>query len=204
MKRAALLLALLAGAAAAQKPPKPDPCRPQPQLYISPMGEAFRAPMGAGDPMATWFAAADRDGDRRVTLDEFRADAMRAFDRFDLDRNGEIEPAELIAYETDVAPEIRLWQRRPFSVEAPRGRKGAEFAGAQGAGQWAQLNIPHPVASADLDLNRGVTGDEWRTVADRRFLLLGPTNGVLTLTALKPTPAQVQLQLCAVKAAKRR
>ena len=52
------------------------------------------------------------------------------------------------------------------------------------------------------DFNRGVSREEWRTAAARRFQLLGPVDGALTLAALKPTPAQDTLAQCAALAAK--
>lgn len=183
-------------------PPKPDPCAPRPQLYISPMGEPFRAAVGLPYPSAAWFGRADRDGDGRLTPAEFAADADAFFTRLDTDANGEIEPEEVTAYETDIAPEIRLYQRlgdrtiRPDASGYER-KRGAEYGGPLGAGRWAQLNVPHPVASADLDMDRGVTRAEWRTVAARRYALLGAAP--LTLAALKPTPEQAAALACAAK-----
>lgn len=203
-------LALLTAAAALPAQPgegdrgraRPDPCAPRPQLYIAPMGEVFRAPADAVYPSAVWFAAADEDRDGRLTLKEFLADAARAFDRFDLDHDGEIDPTEMTAYEAAV-PEISLYQRGQRLATTARERKdAAQYGGALGAGRYAQLNIPQPIASADLDFNRGVSRDEWRTVAARRFQLLGPVDGALTLAALPPTPAQQTLIDCAARAAK--
>ncbi len=193
----ALAVALLLGG-----PPKPDRCAPRPQLYIAPMGEPFRAAAGLPYPSVAWFAQADRDGDGRLTSPEFAADADAFFTRLDTDANGEIEPAEVTAYETDIAPEIRLYQRlgertiRPDASGYER-RRGAAYGDALGAGRWAQLNVPHPVASADLDMDRAVTRAEWRTVAVRRHALLGAAP--LTLAALKPTPEQAAALACAAK-----
>ncbi len=200
-------LALLTASAAlsaqgSRKDDRPDPCAPRPQLYIAPMGEVFRAPADAVYPSAVWFAAADADRDGRLTLKEFLADADRSFDRFDLDHNGEIDPTEMTAYEAAV-PEISLYQRGQRLATTARERKAAaQYGGALGAGRYAQLNVPQPIASADLDFNRGVSRDEWRTVAARRFQLLGPVDGALTLAALPPTPAQQTLIDCAAEAAK--
>lgn len=176
------------------------------QLFLSPMGEPFRAPGDAADPAATWFARADADRDGRLALAEFLADAEGWFGRLDTDRDGEIAPAEVARYEAEDAPEIRLYQParrgprgdRPSAAER---RRFADYDGLIGAGRWSWLNIPQPVASADLDLNRGVSRDEWRQVAARRFQLLG---GPLTLPVLKPTPARAARLACEADAAKRR
>jgi hypothetical protein len=189
-----LLLALLLAA--------PAPCPAGPQLYIAPMGEPVRAPAEAPYPSAAWFGTADADRDGRVTLAEFVADADRFFARLDANRDGEIDPGEMTTYETTMAPEIRLYQPRPAGARVKRDRRSADYGGAQGAGRWAQLNLPQPVASADLDYNRGVSLAEWRIVAARRFALLGPVNGALTLATLKPTPAQDEATACLALAAK--
>jgi Ca2+-binding EF-hand superfamily protein len=76
------------------------------QLFISPSGEPFRAKAGEPYPVAAWFARADRNGDGRVTLDEFRADADQFFARLDADGDGSISMTEVATYETDIAPEI--------------------------------------------------------------------------------------------------
>lgn len=204
-RMAAVALLLLPAALFAQREreARPDPCAARPQLYIAPMGAVFRAPADAAYPSAIWFAAADADHDGRLTLAEFLADAEASFARFDLNHDGEIDPTEMTAYEGDV-PEISLYQRGQRLPANGRERKeAARYGGALGAGRYAQLNIPQPIASADLDFNRGVSREEWRTVAARRFQLLGPVDGALTLAALKPTPAQETMLQCAADAAKK-
>ena len=167
------------------------------------MGEPVRAPADAPYPSAAWFGAADANRDGRLTLAEFVADADRFFDRLDTDRDGEIDPAEMTDYETRLAPEIRMYQPGRAAVARRKGdRRDIVYGGALGAGRWAQLNLPQPVAAADLDYNRGVSRAEWRIVAARRFALLGPVDGALTLAALKPTPAQAEAAACRAAADK--
>lgn len=210
MKRAFLLFALTAAPLAAQKADRPPAlCSGQvrPQLFLSPIGEPFR-PTGEGDdPVRRWFDQADRDRDGRLTAGEMMLDADRFFERLDKDHDGELLPDEVHAYENDV-PEIRLYQRRPDSgaedsgkarkeerarqAAAKRRRGGAAYDGAIGAGRFAFLNIPNPVAAADGDVNRAVSASEYRLAAAERFRDLDPDQKkALTLAQLPKTPAQV-------------
>ena len=77
-------------------------------------------------------------------------------------------------YENVVAPEIKLYQ--PDQDPRPRNRRQkhdakqaarsrSDYAAPYGAGLYASLNIPEPVVSADLNLNRGVSRAELATVA---------------------------------------
>jgi hypothetical protein len=201
-------LAMLLTAAVAQAAPTPPvPCPPPPaRVFIAPMGEPFRSPAGGPDPVAAWFAGADTNGDGKLTLAEMAADADRFFTTLDLNGNGEIAPAEVADYENRIAPEIRLYQPRPWpgsgpygdgrrNPREPRARKnpkgGDDYSGELGAGRLSWLNIPEPVASADGDLNRGVSRAEFRSAAIARFALLDRTNAkVLTLATLPPLPLQ--------------
>lgn len=215
MKRGLILVALLAAPAVARQerpvPVCPEPVKPV--LFLSPMGEPFR-PQGDGDdPVRRWFEQADRNHDGKLTVGELMLDGDRFFATLDKDRNGELLPDEVHAYEQDGAPEIRLYQRRPDrgpeggaarpgrddDGDRPRpqrrrgGRPGGGSGddGVMGAGRYAFLNIPNPVAAADSDLNRAVTAQEFRAAAADRFADLDPqqTKG-LTLDQLPKTPAQ--------------
>lgn len=189
----------------ADRPRKTDPCAPAPQLYVAAMGQPFRSPAGGPDPMLAWFAQADADGDGKVSLSEFLADAGRFFRTLDRDHDGEVDPQEVAAYEIGVAPEIRLYQRGA-PLDAKRRKSKLLYRGdALGAGRFAQLNIPEPVSSADADYNRGVSLAEFRDAAAKRFALLDTSGGgALTIATLAPTPQQAQARLCAAAAAKRR
>lgn len=204
MRRALLLLVALLAAPAAAKPKLP-PCAPKAaQLFISPMGEPFRARKDASYPVAAWFAGADADRDGKLSLAEAVADAERFFVRLDIDGDGEIVPEEVTHYERKVAPEIQLFTARGTgrAVEraevARRDKKGPlPYGGPLGAGRWSLLNLPQPVAAADEDFNRGITRDEFRAAAKTRFLQLDKAGrGWLDLAALPMTPAQAAAVNC--------
>lgn len=181
--------------------------------FISPMGEPFR-PHGAGDDtLADWFNQADRNRDGALTLDEMQTDAGRFFATLDTDRNGEIDPDELIHYEWEVAPDIQVnsktrrqagepretaaqdekggqWKPGAGNDDDPdepdRRRRDKRSIGLQGASRYALLNIPEPVAAADTDFNRGITASEFREAAVTRFQLLDTRHeGRLTLPDLE-------------------
>ena len=221
-----MMLALLLAIQAALPPrPTPEPAPPDivvqgrqygacgPRyvpLYVAPMGEPFRT-NGTTDPMARWFAQADADRDGRVTSAELVADAQRFFATLDGDGDGELDPQEVSAYEIDVAPEIRL--HRPGFFTRPPDRKAArqakreartraDYAAPYGAGLNASLNIPEPVASADLDIDRGVSRDEYARVAAQRFTLLDATaQGHLAYATLPRSPGQQTIDACYAKEA---
>jgi hypothetical protein len=224
MKRlGALGLACMALQAVAQTPPPkptgPPPCPPRrEQVFIAPLGEPFRSPAGGPSPVEMWFAAADANHDGKLTLGEMAADADRFFTTLDLDGNGELAPAEIANYENKVAPEIRLYQTGNYSGVGPYGdgrrnpresrrrnpKGGDDYGGELGAGRLAWLNIPEPVASADLDMNRGVSRKEFASAAATRFALLDKAQAkVLTLATLPPMPAR-QLPCPPVDGRKRR
>lgn len=169
------LLLLLAPAALPAKPATPPPAHEGP--FLSPMGEPFRSDRLAADNVGTWFAAADRDSDRALTLAEVREDAERFFVRLDTDRDGELEMAEIARYENEIAPEVQLGlQMRSAGVGDWRGGRQRRIVvyerGLDGAGRFSFLNIPHPVMAADFDMNRGVSREEFALAADQRFALL--------------------------------
>lgn len=210
MKRVCLLIALVAAAPlSAKKADQPpavclEPAKPQ--LFISPIGEPFRPRGDADDPARRWFDQADRDHDGRQTMGEMMLDADRFFALVDRNRDGELLPDEVHAYEDDV-PEIRLYQRRRDPAvddrkaraeersrqqAAKRSRNGPVYDGAMGAGRYAFLNIPNPVAAADSDVNRAVSSKEFRAMAADRFRDLDPGQNKALIFALLPkTPAQV-------------
>ena len=188
------MLILLATAALMQAAPALAP-RHYGRLFISPMGEPFRGQ----DPLADWFDQADRNHDGFLTVDEMQQDADRFFATLDLNHDGEIDPDEVTHYETAVAPQVQgepadMYAKNisggdaqlddPDSPESDNAGNGV--VGPQGAGRFALLNVPEPVAAADLDLNRGVSRDEFRKVAGQRFLLLDTNHaGRLSLAQLE-------------------
>ena len=186
-------------------------------VFLSPSGEPFRG--GRDDPYASaaWFARADTDHDGRLTLAEFRADALRAFARYDTNGDGVIDAFEIQHYEEAVAPEIlpsigglhageggdpSLFQGRGGG----RGRGGGgqrpasggkEVAGDRaiaGAGLYAMLAEPEPVTAADADVSGTVTRAEWLARTDVRFALLDAAHrGYLVLADLPKPQAQLLL-----------
>jgi hypothetical protein len=192
---AALLLLTPALAEAAKLPA----CQPKrAQIFLSPMGEPFRA--GANDPYpsAQWFAQADADHDGKLTRAEMLADADRFFARLDIDHDGEITPIENRVYEDQIAPEIRSQVGREdnpldFSKRVKRDKHAIVMP--EGAGRWSSLPIPQPVISADADMNRGVSRAEFRAAASERFDRIDTTHrGFLTLATMMKPPAQAAAQ----------
>ncbi|HWI86088.1 MAG TPA: EF-hand domain-containing protein [Sphingomonas sp.] len=203
-----LALALpVAGGALGAKPPRnaPSCARPGTQpVFISPMGEPFRVAPGEPYPSAVWFSGADRNKDGELTRGELVADAARFFAQLDADRDGRLTPDEVAAYEFKIAPETALFATRPddFYDRERRRRhepdamgRSSDYGGAMGAGRYAWLNIPEPVAAADQDFDRVVTATEFADAAGRAFdaLKVGGA-GALKLAALPRTPAQIGIE----------
>ena len=169
--------------------------------FISPMGEPFRSRAPGDDTLVYWFAQADGDGDGVLTESEMRADAERFFAMLDADRDGAILPAEIVAYEWEVAPEVQVnsQRRRARGEPAPAPDKRRRTPAAydlhrlQGAARYTLLNIPQPVAAADADFDRAITIGEFRSAAEHRFRLLdraGDRQLVLAeLQAMVPSPS---------------
>jgi EF hand len=177
--------------------------------FISPMGEPFRARSVTDDTLADWFARADRNRDGMLTADEMQADAERFYALLDTDHNGEIDPDEIANYEWEIAPDIQVMSKtrrapgevaaspRPLHEDKDSGRRRSRAAkeeeanlgiggGLQGAARYGLLNIPEPVAAADMDFDRGISLAEFRQAAVTRFALLDSGHsGRLTLTQLQ-------------------
>jgi hypothetical protein len=186
------LLPLLILTAPAVLPAQPaTPAPPQGGLFLSPMGEPFR--LGA-DNVGTWFGGADRDGDRALTAAEMRDDSERFFASLDTDRDGELEMAEIARYENEIAPEVQVGlQMRETGVGDWRGGKRRRVLfhgrGLDGAARYSFLNVPHPVMSADSDMNRGVSRSEFAQAAAERFALLDKDrDGRVARIELPPLP----------------
>lgn len=202
MKPALLLLLALAAPVSAARVDRNAPyCAPPgaKPLFISPMGEPFRGAAGQPWPSAAWFAGADLNHDGVVDRAEFIADAMRFFATLDHNHDGRLTPDEVIAYETRVAPEIALWsprQRDPYPEREEELQTGdGGYGGAMGAGRYTWLNIPEPVASADMDVDRVVTAQEFTAAAGRRFDALDTARaGGLKLAALPHPLMQMQVE----------
>jgi len=167
------------------------------QLFISPMGEPFRATDGQPYPVAAWFAGADTNKDGMVTRSEFRADAMRFFKTLDVNNDGKLSEDEIVYYEKQVAPEIitaTVDTSGARAVEDANGHKQPiQLFSTQGATYYGLINSPEPVRAADSDFNRKVTQEEWMAAADRRFKLLTPEDkDGFKLSDLPATPFLIQ------------
>jgi Ca2+-binding EF-hand superfamily protein len=188
--------------------------------FISPMGEPIRARTPNEDTLARWFNQADLNRDGILTPEEMQADAQRFFAIIDTNHDGQIDPDELTHYEWQVAPEIQVnsrlrrasspqerARRKPQDDETDDRRSGEKRkfrdndGGLQGAARYALLNLPEPVAAADLDFNRAITVQEFRQAALDRFQLLDKRHeGQLTLQELEamkpvlPQPGQRRKQ----------
>ena len=83
---------------------------------------------------------------------------------------------------------------REMREQMKRRRKGdAAYDGPIGAGRYAFLNVPNPVAAADADMNRAIDRNEFRAMASDRFRELDPNQTkALTLAILPQTPAQIE------------
>lgn len=197
------------------------PLKPQ-QLFISPMGEPFRSAPGTAYPVNQWFQKADADADGAITLEEFKADALRFFKVLDVNGDGIIDGFEAQDYEAKIAPEILPQvtdvlsardvmtqhelaesghrKRRPEdAIGGPAGGRGAKTAASRdamsGASIYGLLADPEPVRSADVKLDYHITQAEWLAAATRRFQELDKEHaGKLTLAKLPQTPLQKAIE----------
>ncbi len=170
------------------------------QIFVSPMGEPFRATDAQPFPSAAWFAQADANHDGVISRAEFRADAQRFFKLLDLNGDGKLNDMEMHLYEVQVAPEIVA-----ASVDTSQDQSTAtDFKGdpvqqtlshvRQGASFFGMIDDPEPVRSADGDFNMKVTLDEWLAAADRRFRILAGDKDGLKLADLPKTPFQLSYE----------
>ncbi len=203
----ALPLLVVAAVAAAQSPVQ-QVDQPQGRPFMSPMGEPVFGRTPREEGLAAWFAQADLNHDGSLTVDEMTADAERFFQTLDTNHDGEIDPDEISHYEQVIAPEVHTRALAAAPTPATTGnqrgagerhgggrghRGGGAFAGnfgdrddEAGAGRYGLLQIPEPVVSADADFNRGVSREEFKAAAAKRFQMLDMTrSGRLTLSELE-------------------
>eukprot|EP01030_Chromulinospumella_sphaerica_P016150 gene16150-15961_t len=209
--RLALLAALLATPALAQ--PRPDL-----QIFVSPAGEPFRAPLDQPYPVDQWFRQADANTDGAITRDELVADSLAFFDKIDANKDGAVDGWENGDYEKKVAPEIMsraaMAVARPREGNRPKGGRyrptlspydrpksgmdsGREVAdqGRIGAGLYGLVNEVQPVMGQDSDFNRRISKAEATAAAKDRFAILDKDkDGRLTLATLPATPLQRALE----------
>jgi hypothetical protein len=180
-------------------------------VFISPMGEPFRAGRDEAYPIDAWFNRADANHDGGLSEDEFVADAVAFFHKVDLNGDGMIDGAEVSSYEQNIAPEILprvagLTARDIPPLPAPRelGEPGQQQQAQQqsesprrvgppitGADFYSLIQEGEPVASADTDFDGKVTLAEFKGAARRKFGELDLNHdGRLDRSELKKTDAQ--------------
>jgi hypothetical protein len=191
---------------------KPPPAA---SLFISPMGQPFRAGPGEPYPVVKWFAQANTAGDGKLTRAEFRADAEAFFHILDENHDGIVDGFEVNDYEQKIVPEIMgAYVSSGSSSSGSRGGRGGMGGGGrhggggqggtpsgpsaganavlQGAAVYGILNEPEPVTATDLNLDGRITLAEFLRSADRRFDKLdAKQQGYVTLDDLPKTPAQL-------------
>ena len=196
----ALMLLLSAAAAApaapvASPPPSSGGSHRFGRFFISPMGEPFSADRG-GDALADWFRQADRNHDGQITIEEMQQDAERFFAILDTNHDGEIDPDEITHYETVIAPDdpgLSLALGEGGGGQFRHHRGGGSWGGGggpggelQGRSRFGLLDLPEPVVSADSDFNGGVSLNEFKSAAVKRFSALDVDHrGLLTLDVLE-------------------
>lgn len=120
-----------------------------PNVFISPCGKPFRAPMAAPYPVVDWFRQADANGDGKLDHAEFVADAAAFFKVLDLNGDGMLDGYEIQVYEHRVAPEILGVRvdvgalQPPWSPYGPARLWLAQMGGMGGGA------MPEPSASDD-------------------------------------------------------
>ena len=194
-----------------------------PNVFIAPMGKPFRAKDGAPYPVVDWFKQADKNGDGKLDHAEFIADAAAFFDYLDLNHDGMLNSFEVEVYERRVAPEI-LGLKVVSDLRGAPGRDGARLWRAQfggpmsdvpvyngvaaddkppsptdpipeGAAPFSLLNVPEPLAAADVDFSGVIKKANFLKVADRRFNTLDRNqDGFLVLAKLPKTFVQLRLE----------
>ena len=146
------------------------------RLFISPMGEPFRADH---DPQDIWFDRADTNHDGALSVNEFDKDAARWFAVLDRGHDGEIDPGDIEYYESYLAPEIRVDAGEGVTVGGGDDEGGGDSSSPKpsfhlrlGAARYGYFDYPEPVMVADTNFNRGVDPREFQRAADKRFDLL--------------------------------
>ena len=146
------------------------------RLFISPMGEPFRADH---DPQDIWFDRTDTNHDGALSRDEFDKDAARWFAVLDRGHDGEIDPGDIEYYESALVPEIRVDSEEAPNAGGDDGEGGSDSSSPKptfhvklGAAHYSYFDYPEPVMVADTNFNRGVDPREFQRAADKRFDLL--------------------------------
>lgn len=141
-----LILGLWAGVATAAAPTGPKTER----LFLSPMGEPFRAAADQPYPSRTWFDKADADHDGKITREEFIADALHFYERLDEERWGYIDDDVIRGYETLLVPELGR-----MKLEAEDDPEGLAVGGGHRAGSAEAALDSLPRSSTSMPTHGG-------------------------------------------------
>jgi hypothetical protein len=194
-----------------------------PNVFISPCGKPFRAPIAQPYPVAEWFKTADKNGDGKLDRDEFVADAEAFFTELDVNGDGRLDGSEIRRYEHEVAPEVlgfrvmvrddhaRIWLAQMMGSGAgsglgvidPSGQQPGDAVrkqqqideSGQGASPFGFFAEPEPVMAADESLNGIIKKAAFLRLAERHFKRLDPDEtGYLTLGKLPKTMIQQRVE----------
>ena len=188
MRYLAILLALPASAAVAQSRPPKASVPKAGSVYVSVMGEPFRATEEQKDPFQRWFAQADENQDGFITRIELQNDADYFFAALDKNDDKVIDGDEMDHYEERVAPSTvravgsNLGGYARYTPKGPEPGRPNEIPiklegmaesksriKKTGSSPTVYANVPQPVAMADANLDRRVTLIEFRGTAGKRF-----------------------------------
>jgi hypothetical protein len=207
MRCLAILLVLSASPAVAQsRPPKANIPKAG-SVYVSVMGEPFRATDEQKDPFDRWFKQADENQDGFITRIELQNDADYFFAALDKNDDKVIDADEMNHYEERVAPSTvravgsNLGGYARYTPKGPEpGRPNEIPIKLEGMAESKSrikksssspvvyANVPQPVAMADANLDRRVTLVEFRGTASKRFSRYDVDHdGRLTTKELKAT-----------------
>jgi hypothetical protein len=208
----AAILVLSATAAGAQEQ--------QNNLFISPAGEPFLAPITKPYPIVNWFNKADANHDGKLDAAEFRADAERFFAALDRNKDGVLDSREISIYEHYYVPEILPARGADAGGHLIRVQFGGGAGGGggiqpidpgggapdqptprqrldsqQGAVPYSLFASPEPILSADRNLDGKVSLKEFQTQSDRHFAALDTKmRGYLTLDDLPKTDFEIAVK----------
>jgi len=186
-----------ATSAVAQTPP----LQARGPVFVSPMGQPFRAsPESRRPPVLLWLAHADTDGDERISRHEFVNEAMVFFtSTLDANHDRAIVSAESTAFWREQAPELLSARNAPVTVASPQRRENGGIRGVREPDAGPPGSMPtlgggsarrgppqerprqgritlgaevEPVMSCDRDFSRRVDAAEFQTCAERRFFEL--------------------------------
>ncbi|MFT3729376.1 MAG: EF-hand domain-containing protein [Terricaulis sp.] len=178
-----------------------QPTRSQAPLFMSPMGQPFRA-SATETGEQKWFAQADADHDGKISLAEFVADADAALAHADANGDGSVTSAESTALWRAEAPEVldenvsyappldpnavqdasRSGHHTSSSSSSNTGANGAlvtprvtrRQGGPRpvGAQAFGLLGDAEPIMSCDTNFDRRIEKTEFEQCAARRFVEL--------------------------------